>query len=75
MNNRLEQFIAYTKMSKASFACSLGWSGQYLNYILKVSFGIVPLRQIQETYPELNARWLITGEGEMIEYKGKLKKK
>ena len=75
MNERLAEFIADTKMGKMEFASIMGWSGQYLNTILRGSFGIVPLRKILEEFPELDARWMITGEGKMISYKAKVKNK
>lgn len=68
MNTRLSQFIDYaTGGNKADFARSLGWSPQYLQSILKdCRFGMSPLLTLLAKYPELNARWLLLGEGAML---------
>lgn len=68
MNTRLSQFIDYaTAGNKADFARSLGWSPQYLSGMLKdCSIGMTPLLTLLTKYPELNARWLLLGEGAML---------
>lgn len=68
MNTRLAQFIDYaTGGSKADFARSLGWSPQYLSGMLKdCRIGMNPLLTLLSKYPELNARWLLLGEGAML---------
>lgn len=68
MNTRLAQFIDYaTGGSKADFARSLGWSPQYLSGMLKdCRIGMNPLLTLLAKYPELNARWLLLGEGAML---------
>lgn len=68
MNTRLSQFIDYaTGGSKADFARSLGWSPQYLSGMLKdCRIGMNPLLTLLSKYPELNARWLLLGEGAML---------
>ena len=46
----------------------LGWTPQYLAKLLKGdSFGIVPVMTIVSKLPDINARWFLTGEGDMIE--------
>ena len=46
----------------------LGWSPQYLHNMLNGdSFGIQPVTALLKKFPELNARWLILGEGVMIQ--------
>ena len=68
MNTRLSQFIDYaTGGNKADFARSLGWTPQYLSGMLKdCRIGMNPLLTLLSKYPELNARWLLLGEGAML---------
>lgn len=68
MNTRLSQFIDYaTGGNKADFARSLGWTPQYLSGMLKdCRIGMNPLLTLLTKYPELNARWLLLGEGAML---------
>lgn len=69
MNERLSQFIEYkTGGNQKEFADLLGWSPQYLHKMLKGdSMGIQPVISLLQAFPELNARWLILGEGFMLE--------
>lgn len=68
MNERLLQFIQYkTGGKQADFAELMGWSPQYLHKLLKEGgIGIRPIVALLEKFPELNARWLLLGEGAMI---------
>lgn len=68
MNERLLQFIQYkTGGKQAEFAELMGWSPQYLHKMLKDGgIGIRPIVALLEKFPELNARWLLLGEGAMI---------
>ena len=69
MNERLLQFIQYkTGGRKSKFAEMLGWSPQYLNKLLNQEggIGIRPVLSLLGTFPELDARWLLLGEGAMI---------
>ena len=68
MNERLLQFIQYkTGGKQAEFADLMGWSPQYLNKMLKEGgIGIRPIVALLEKFPELNARWLLLGEGAML---------
>lgn len=69
MNDRLLEIIKYkTGGKQTEFASSLGWSPQYLTKLLKGdNFGIRPVMTIITAFPEINARWLLVGEGDMIE--------
>lgn len=69
MNDRLLEIIKYkTGGRQTEFAASLGWSPQYLTKLLKgYNFGIRPVITIVTAFPEINARWLLIGEGDMIE--------
>lgn len=69
MNKRLLEIIQYKTAGKqAEFACIMGWSPQYLNRLAKgeSGIGIRPVVALLEKFPELNARWLLLGEGAMI---------
>lgn len=69
MNKRLATFIDFkTGGNQKEFARLLGWSPQYLHKMLKGdSMGIQPVISLLQTFPELNARWLILGEGVMVD--------
>ena len=73
MNNRLQEIIRYkTGGRQAEFANLLGWTPQYLAKLLRgENFGIRPVLRLLETLPEINARWLLLGQGDMLEI-GKL---
>lgn len=68
MNKRLQEIIQYkTGGVQTEFCALLGWSPQYLAKLLKgINFGIVPVRALVERFPEIDARWLLTGVGKMI---------
>lgn len=70
MNERLLQFMRYkTGGHQADFALLLGWRPQYLTKLLNgENFGIRPVVSLLETFPELNARWLLLGEGDMLSF-------
>ena len=45
----------------------MGWTPQYVFKLLKgENFGLSPVLKICEALPELNARWLLTGQGNML---------
>lgn len=69
MNNRLIEIIKYkTGGRQKEFAEMLGWTPQYLAKLLKgENFGITPVVRIVSTLPEINARWLLVGDGEMLD--------
>lgn len=68
MNTRLSQFIEYaTNGNCAEFARSVGWKPQYLNSMLRGErIGLNPVLTLLCKFPELNARWLLLGEGAML---------
>lgn len=68
MNTRLSQFIDYaTGGNRAEFARIVGWSPQYLNTMLKGErIGLNPIVTLLDKFPELNARWILLGEGAML---------
>lgn len=69
IHERLLDIIQYkTSGRQADFAEIMGWSPQYLNKLTKGEggIGIRPIIALLEKFPELNARWLLLGEGAMI---------
>lgn len=69
IHERLLDIIQYkTSGKQAEFADIMGWSPQYLNRLTKgeSGIGIRPIIALLEKFPELNARWLLLGEGAMI---------
>lgn len=73
MNSRLQEIIKYkTGGRQTEFASLCGWTPQYLAKLLRgENFGLQPVLTILTTLPEINARWLLLGQGEMLEM-GKL---
>lgn len=69
MNNRLLSIIRYkTGGRQTEFAALLGWTPQYLAKLLRgENFGLTPVVALVKALPEISARWLLTGQGEMIE--------
>lgn len=69
MNNRLLDLIKYkTGGRQKAFAELLGWTPQYLAKLLRGdNFGLQPVLTLLEKLPEINARWLLLGQGEMLE--------
>lgn len=68
MNNRLLDVIKYkTGGRQKSFAELMGWTPQYLAKLLRgENFGIQPVLTLLEKLPEIDARWLLLGEGAML---------
>ena len=73
MNNKLQEIIRYkTGGRQTEFASLCGWTPQYLAKLLRgENFGIRPILTLLEKLPEINARWLLLGQGDMLEI-GKL---
>ena len=69
MNHRLLEIIKYkTGGRQTDFAALLGWTPPYLAKLIRgKNFGIKPVIAIITMFPEINARWFLTGEEEMIE--------
>lgn len=68
MNNRLLDVIKYkTGGRQRAFAELLGWTPQYLAKLLRGdNFGLQPVLTLLEKLPEINARWLLLGDGSML---------
>lgn len=69
MNSRLREIINYKTGGRQNpFSELLGWSPQYLAKLLKgENFGLSPVLTLLSTFPEINARWFLFGEGSMLE--------
>lgn len=69
MNSRLTEIIKYkTGGKQTEFAELMGWSPQYLAKLTKGdNFGLQPVLSVLSSFPEINARWFLFGEGDMLE--------
>lgn len=69
MNNRLSEIIKYkTGGRQTRFANFMGWSPQYLSKLVRgKDFGIAPVIALLQRLPEINARWLLLGDGSMLQ--------
>lgn len=65
---RIKQFIDYKEIAISAFEKSIGMSNASLGKSLKTggTIGADKIGNILNVYPEINLRWLITGEGEML---------
>lgn len=68
MKDRLKTIVRYkTNGKQKEFAALMGWSTAYLNNLLKgASIGLQPVIAILKAMPEIDARWLLLGEGSML---------
>lgn len=67
MKDRIQTIIKYAGESQKDFAQRMGWSPQYLNKLVRGdSIGLQPIVSILEQFPQIDARWLLLGEGTMI---------
>lgn len=68
VKERIIKFIEYKNISKNAFEEACHLSKRYISN-LKGTPGSRIIRNIKNTYPELNTVWLLTGVGQMIEGK------
>lgn len=66
---RIKEYYEYKGMNSRSFSLSVGRSGAYFSNSLKKGSSPTSdmLSYIFEKYDDLNARWVLTGEGKMID--------
>lgn len=72
MNRRIKDVVdVFYSGSQKSFSEAVGWSTSYTSAVLsgKTSIGLTPILTILSTIPDLNARWLLFGTGEIVESK------
>ena len=69
IGSRLTQYIDFKEITKTELSEKIGVHYNYLVRMLKDNKGLssLTLDKIFTAFPELNARWLITGVG-MMEY-------
>lgn len=69
MKDRLQDIIKYkTGGRQKAFADLLGWSPQYLTKLLRGdNIGLQPVLTLLAKLPEINARWFLFGEGDMLD--------
>ncbi len=69
MNDRIRQFMSYKSLTSSELADNIGIQRSNLTHVLngrnKPSFPFIA--KLLETYPEINAKWLLLGQGNMIE--------
>jgi transcriptional regulator with XRE-family HTH domain len=69
MKERLNSLMDFLRISASELARKTGLSSQYISNVLKRDGDMTNsyLASILNAYPTLNARWLLTGEGDMWE--------
>lgn len=67
MNERLQQFLSAENITQAQFADSIGVARASVSHILagRNKPGYDFILNMLKRYPELNAEWLLTGQGKM----------
>lgn len=65
MKDRLIKFLEHLKVGQNKFAQNVGLSPSFINN-LGEGINLKSLQKILKVYPQLNERWLLTGEGDMI---------
>lgn len=63
--DRILEFLRVKGLGQGAFEKKVGLSNGYVNNS-KGSFGAKKIDDILKAFPELNERWLLTGEGEMF---------
>jgi len=68
MNNRIRQFMDYKELSSSELADSIGVQRSNVTHVLqgRNKPGFLFISKLLETYPDVNAKWLITGQGNMV---------
>ncbi len=69
MNSRIKRFMDYKSISSSELADTIGVQRSNVTHVLhgrnKPSFQFIA--KLLETYPEISAKWLIMGNGNMLE--------
>lgn len=68
MTNRLRQFLEFKEIKVATFEKQICVANQTIRKALmnNTSITTTVLEKILNSYPELNANWLLTGRGSML---------
>ncbi len=69
MKERIKEFIEYKGISAGDLANSLDVQRSNISHILngRNKPGAALIEKLLLVFPDLNARWLLTGEGNMVE--------
>ena len=69
MNSRIKLFLDYKDLTHVEFANSIGVQPSNITHVLqgRNKPGFQFIANMLNIYPEINARWLITGIGDMLE--------
>lgn len=72
MNNRIKRFMDYKGITPSELADAIGVQRSNITHVLhgRNKPGFQFITKMLETFPEINAKWLLTGEDEML-VKGK----
>ena len=69
MEDRIRKFMEYKEISASELADAIGVQRSNVTHVLKArnkpSFQFI--EKLLQIYPEINAKWLLLGEGNMIE--------
>lgn len=68
MKERIKQFMDYKALNAADLADTIGVQRSNVSHVVngRNNPSSTFIEKLLLTFPELNARWLITGEGEMV---------
>ena len=67
VKQRLSSYIRYKGMSNSQFCKAIGVSSAYISS-MRQSISNDKTQSIALNFPDLNITWLLTGEGEMLDY-------
>lgn len=68
IEERIIEVVRYSGLTIINFAkeCEVSYDMIYSYSVGRRACGVVILQKIAEKFPEVNLRWLLTGEGEML---------
>lgn len=70
---RIALIVEYKAKKKKDFAEIMGWKPNYLSKLIsgEQGVGLTPISQILKKFPDIDARWLLFGDGDMTTIKRK----
>lgn len=66
IGKRIKLILEKKGYTRNEFADKLGWTIGYLNKVINSTVGLTPVVQVMQTFPDIDPRWLILGEGYMF---------
>ena len=68
IEERIIEVVKYSGLTIIDFAkeCGVSYDMIYSYSVGRRACGVVILQKIAEKFPEINLRWLLTGQGEML---------